>query len=80
MVREWRGLAGVLGGERGASESFLSGVVFVVMAALLSLAVITAVVFSCADGASKDKASAAHTDTYGGTACAAGCGGGGCGG
>ncbi|PON86986.1 hypothetical protein TorRG33x02_172330 [Trema orientale] len=72
MVREWKESAG----EGG--ESF-SGFVLVLWAALVSLALISAVVFGCADGASKEKASAAHTDTYGGTACAAGCGGGGCG-
>ncbi|EXC25638.1 hypothetical protein L484_009943 [Morus notabilis] len=74
MVREyyWRGSSGV--GERGSVTESLSGVVLVLLAALVSLALILAVVFSCADGASKDKASATQTDTYGGTACAAGCG------
>ncbi|KAJ9140790.1 hypothetical protein P3X46_031394 [Hevea brasiliensis] len=42
-------------------------------AALITLSILTAIIFSCAQGASKDKASAAHTDTYGAT-CLAGCG------
>ncbi|KAI6677089.1 hypothetical protein NL676_037885 [Syzygium grande] len=69
MVREWKeAIAGGYGGEAS------SGAVFVVMAFLLSLALLIVVVFMCADGMSKDKASAsAHTDTYRST-CAADCG------
>ncbi|OWM86294.1 hypothetical protein CDL15_Pgr011118 [Punica granatum] len=68
MGREWRGT--------GVAEDAWTGVIVSVLwAALLSLALVVAVILSCADGVSKDKASAcAHTDTYG-TACAAGCGG-----
>ncbi|KAF3431925.1 hypothetical protein FNV43_RR26661 [Rhamnella rubrinervis] len=52
------------------------GAVLVLWAALISVALIWAIIFSCADGASKDKASATH-DTYGSTCggCGAACGG-----
>lgn len=75
MVRvwNWKELAGEGGGER------LSGLVLVLWGALVSMALIWAVVLACADGASKEKSSAGQTDNYGGTACGAGCGGG-CGG
>ncbi|KAF8032205.1 hypothetical protein BT93_D1199 [Corymbia citriodora subsp. variegata] len=69
MVRDWKEVATrVHGGEA------LSGAVLVFTAFLLSLALFVVVMFMCADGMSKDKASApTHTDTYGST-CAAGCG------
>lgn len=72
MVRVWKELAGE---SLSGSDAF----VYLFVALLMSLALISAVLLGCADGASKEKASASHTDTYGGTACAAGCGGGGCG-
>ncbi|OAY31368.1 hypothetical protein MANES_14G106800v8 [Manihot esculenta] len=56
------------GGRSGGGEALL-----LCWAALITLSILTAIVFSCAGGASKDKASATHTDTYGAT-CAAGCG------
>ncbi|OMO64657.1 hypothetical protein CCACVL1_21623 [Corchorus capsularis] len=55
-----------------------SSVVLILWAAFAALSVITAIMFSCGGGSSKDKASATHADAYGST-CAAGCGGG-CGG
>ncbi|KAK8636670.1 hypothetical protein V6N13_124411 [Hibiscus sabdariffa] len=70
MVRVLNQGVGVVDG--GATSAFL-----VLWAALVALSLITAIVFSCAGGASKDKASTTH-DTYG-SACAAGCGAG-CGG
>ncbi|XVE75234.1 hypothetical protein DITRI_Ditri12bG0079300 [Diplodiscus trichospermus] len=76
MVRLWKELARTDGG--GSSQDLCSSVVFIFWAALAALFLITAIMFSCAGGASKDKASATHTDTYGST-CAAGCGAG-CGG
>lgn len=69
MVREyWREVVS------GNGESLSSEVIFIIWGALVMLSLITAVIFSCADGASKDKASATHNDGYG-AACAAGCGG-----
>ena len=73
MVREyWREV--VPRDASGNGESLSSEVVFIIWGALVMLSLITAVIFSCADGASKDKASATHNDGYG-AACAAGCGG-----
>ena len=66
MVRQWRG------GDSGDG-----GAILALWAVLVSLVLITAVVFSCAGGASGDKTSAA--DSYGGAACGGACGGG-CGG
>ncbi|KAL9453293.1 hypothetical protein AB3S75_008988 [Citrus x aurantiifolia] len=59
-------------GDGGGS----SAVVLLIWAALVSLSVISAIVFSCAGGggASKDKDSGTHADTYGGSTCVAGCG------
>ena len=73
MVREyWREV--VPRDASGNGESLSSEVIFIIWGALVMLSLITAVIFSCADGASKDKASATHNDGYG-AACAAGCGG-----
>jgi len=48
-------------------------------AVLLTLCLLSAIVFSCADGASKNKSSEADSAIYGG-GCAAGCGAAACGG
>ena len=56
----------------GNGES-LSSAIFIIWGALVMISLITAVIFACADGASKDKASATNNDAYG-AACAAGCG------
>ncbi|KAL3731423.1 hypothetical protein ACJRO7_028321 [Eucalyptus globulus] len=70
MVREWKEAA--TGASVGEASS--SGAVLVLTAFLLSLALFVVVMFMCADGMSKDKASASdHTGTYGSN-CAAGCG------
>ncbi|GMP83466.1 hypothetical protein CsSME_00037366 [Camellia sinensis var. sinensis] len=47
--------------------------VLILWVALVSLILISAIIFSCADGASKDKTSAAQADNYG-AGCGAGCG------
>ncbi|XP_041013510.1 uncharacterized protein LOC121256704 [Juglans microcarpa x Juglans regia] len=78
MVREWKEAARGDGGSNAESLSSSSSAVLIFWGALVMLSLITAIIFACADGASKEKDSAAHTNTYG-TACAAGCGGG-CGG
>lgn len=51
------------------------GALLVFWLALLSLSLLSAIIFSYADGVSKEKASMADTEFYGG-GCAAGCGGG----
>ena len=70
MVRQWKEVARTDG---GGSNQDLSSVVFIFWAALAALFLITAIMFSCSGGASKDKVPATHTDAYGST-CAAGCG------
>ncbi|KAK3031577.1 hypothetical protein RJ639_036376 [Escallonia herrerae] len=67
MGREWREAA-----RRDGSNDGLGAAVMIFWAALVALSLISAVVLSCADGASKDKASATNTDAYGG-GCTAGC-------
>ncbi|KAL9664400.1 hypothetical protein QQ045_019800 [Rhodiola kirilowii] len=62
MARDW-------GGEH-ASSKFEEGFA-IFWAAMFSISIILAAVFSCADGAGRDKAS--HGDHYG-TSCAGGCG------
>lgn len=66
------------GGYDGGASAY-GGVILAVWAVLLSLSLITAVVFHCAGGASDDKTSAASHDIYGGAACGGACGAG-CGG
>ncbi|KDP35028.1 hypothetical protein JCGZ_09316 [Jatropha curcas] len=79
MVREWReaisgyGREGGDGGRIGSHEALLLW-----WAALITLSIITAIIFSCAGGATEGKGSNTHGST-GGTGCGAGCGGG-CGG
>ncbi|KAL4384141.1 hypothetical protein GQ457_15G003270 [Hibiscus cannabinus] len=79
MARLWeQGVRVVDGGASATRTEGFSGGFFMFWAALVALSLVTAILFSCAGGASKDKPS----DTYGST-CAAGCGagcGGGCGG
>ncbi|XP_015882794.1 uncharacterized protein LOC107418606 [Ziziphus jujuba] len=65
MVRLWRDLASVHG---SGSAGFV-----VLWLALLGVCIISAIIFSCADGVSKEKTSTADTELYGG-GCAAGCG------
>ncbi|KAH6763052.1 hypothetical protein C2S52_020485 [Perilla frutescens var. hirtella] len=77
MVRQWRG--GDNWDASGAAAAY-GGAVLALWAVLLSLFLITAVVFSCAGGSSQDKTSAtSHADTYGGAGCGGACGAG-CGG
>ncbi|KAM0961299.1 hypothetical protein ACFX13_021015 [Malus domestica] len=72
MVRDWKEL-GSGGGGTGLSGGSAS--VFVMLwAALATFVVISAIIFSCADGVPKDKASTNGHDTYGSTCAAAGCG------
>ncbi|KAK9021706.1 hypothetical protein V6N11_011681 [Hibiscus sabdariffa] len=79
MARLWEtGVRVVDGGASATRTEGFSGGFLMLWAALVALSLVTAILFSCAGGASKDKPS----DTYGST-CAAGCGagcGGGCGG
>ncbi|KAK8627855.1 hypothetical protein V6N13_135453 [Hibiscus sabdariffa] len=56
-----------------------AGCVFLVLwAALVTLSSISAMIFSCADGVSKEKTTSGDSEFYGG-GCTAGCGGAGCG-
>ncbi|KAL0326967.1 UNVERIFIED_CONTAM: hypothetical protein Sangu_1774700 [Sesamum angustifolium] len=72
MVRRWNGGDSWGGGDAAG----FGGVVWATWGALLALVLVISVVFSCAGGASQDKAAAAnsHADTYGGAACAGACG------
>ncbi|XVF09545.1 hypothetical protein REPUB_Repub07fG0103400 [Reevesia pubescens] len=56
----------------------IGGAFLVFWAALLTLSLISAIIFSCADGVSKNKTTSGDTNFYGG-GCAAGCGAAGCG-
>lgn len=74
MVRELKAII-----DEDAAGSSIGGVFLIFWAALLTVSLISAIIFSCADGVSKEKASTSgDTNTYGG-GCAAGCGGAGCG-
>ncbi|XVE58814.1 hypothetical protein DITRI_Ditri04bG0199100 [Diplodiscus trichospermus] len=74
MVRELKVITDQNGGGYGGI-----GVAFLVLwAALLTLSLISAIIFSCADGVSKDKPTSGDSNYYGGQ-CAAACGGAGCG-
>ncbi|PON38946.1 hypothetical protein PanWU01x14_308610 [Parasponia andersonii] len=75
MVRLWREAAGVDGGV-GSSHSGTFLVFF--LGLLVTLCILSTIIFSCTDGVSKEKTSQADTELYGG-GCAAGCGAG-CGG
>ncbi|KAK6921699.1 hypothetical protein RJ641_012206 [Dillenia turbinata] len=74
MVREWEE-AVRLGRE---DHEVLSKVVIVLWVAIIMVSLVSAIIFSCADGMPKEKAASHHADTYG-AGCAAGCGAG-CGG
>ena len=74
MVRELR----VIIDQDESGSGGIGGVFLVFWAALLIVSLISAIIFSCADGVSKDKTTSGDTDFYGG-GCAAGCGGAGCG-
>lgn len=77
MVRPWNGVATGFGGHGGdGGDDGLVGACLVLWLALVALSLISAVIFSCADGASKDKTS--DTGVYGAgctAECGAGCGG-----
>ncbi|KAL3636053.1 hypothetical protein CASFOL_020600 [Castilleja foliolosa] len=72
MVRQWKLGAGIWDGRAAMVHG---GPTLVAWAALLSLVLIAAVMFSCAGGGSHDRASS-HTEAYGGgAACGSTCGG-----
>ncbi|EXC25174.1 hypothetical protein L484_013262 [Morus notabilis] len=70
LSREAADLDGIIGGGGGGGFGFL---VFV-LGLLVTLCIVSTVIFSCADGVSKEKSSSADTELYGGGGCAAGCG------
>jgi len=66
----------------GIGDKHATDVGLVFFAVLVAFTLISVLIFSCAEGASRDKTSAAEPGIYGG-GCTAGCGagcGGGCGG
>ncbi|KAK9276063.1 hypothetical protein L1049_006345 [Liquidambar formosana] len=75
MVREWK--LEVASGYGGSGSESLGNGIFILWVGLITLSLISAIIFSCADGASRDKASATQTDTYGTNCggCGAACGG-----
>ncbi|KAF3438595.1 hypothetical protein FNV43_RR21358 [Rhamnella rubrinervis] len=54
-------------------SSSYAGFLVYLWLALLSVCILSAIIFSCTDGVSKEKTSTADTELYGG-GCAAGCG------
>ncbi|XWS50762.1 hypothetical protein CRYUN_Cryun12cG0115500 [Craigia yunnanensis] len=74
MARELK----VIIDQDGSGIGGIGGVFLVFWGALLTVPLISAIIFSCADGVSKDKTTSGDTNFYGG-GCAAGCGGAGCG-
>ncbi|PNT09599.1 hypothetical protein POPTR_012G054000v4 [Populus trichocarpa] len=69
MVRPLKEVLAVVGSGGGVHGSCL----VLLWAVLLTLCLLSAIVFSCAEGVSKDKTSEADSTLYGG-GCAAGCG------
>ncbi|KAK9204100.1 hypothetical protein WN943_014358 [Citrus x changshan-huyou] len=59
----------------GAADGLARACVFI-LAALLTLSVLPAIIFACAEGASKGKTSSADDSNLYGAGCTAGCGGG----
>ncbi|GLT48875.1 hypothetical protein SLA2020_224660 [Shorea laevis] len=75
MEREWKDATAAE--DEGGIGGMISGVYLVIWAALLSLCIISAMIFSCAEGVSKNDRTG-DSNLYGG-GCAAGCGGAECG-
>ncbi|PSR84707.1 Membrane protein insertion efficiency factor like [Actinidia chinensis var. chinensis] len=71
MAREWKEVITGNGGGDGGGRSDVCLVVWVV---LFTFTMISILIFSCADGASRDKASAEDSSHVYGSGCAAGCG------
>lgn len=60
MVRVWKEMEI----RDGSGFEGQISAVCILWVALLTLTLISAIIFSCGDGVSKDKASATHTDAY----------------
>lgn len=56
----------------GAANGLARACVFI-LAALLSLSLLSAIIFACAEGASKEKTSSADNSNFYGAGCTAGC-------
>lgn len=69
MVREWREVNNNLNANLGVFGNAYA----ILWLVLVSFCIISAIIFSCADGVSKEKTSAADPEPYG-AGCAAGCG------
>lgn len=77
MVKAWIELANLEGGKHSSSNfEGLGSILLVLWAVVVSLCFVSAIILSCADGASREKDT--NTETYA-AGCGAGCGGG-CGG
>ncbi|XP_010551148.1 PREDICTED: uncharacterized protein LOC104821838 [Tarenaya hassleriana] len=76
MAREIAGVINNITETSPLDSNYLRHVMFL---ALVGISIVSALIFFCADGISKDKANNGDSNTYGG-GCAAGCGGGGGGG
>ncbi|WOH07672.1 hypothetical protein DCAR_0727105 [Daucus carota subsp. sativus] len=78
MVRAWIHVANLQGGRASSNTNFqgLGSLLLLLWALVVSICFISAVILSCADGASREKD--ASNETYA-AGCGAGCGGG-CGG
>ncbi|KAJ1387730.1 hypothetical protein SESBI_39718 [Sesbania bispinosa] len=68
MVREWREVNNL-----DTNLGFFINSYAILWVVLVTLCIISAIIFSCADGISKEKTSAADPEPYG-AGCAAGCG------
>ncbi|KAG6675757.1 hypothetical protein I3842_15G119700 [Carya illinoinensis] len=80
MMRELREVINLDGGRVLADNSNNTGGAFLVFwaALVITLSLISVIIFSCANGVSKEKASASDTQYYGGgcaTECGTACGG-----
>ncbi|PHU01985.1 hypothetical protein BC332_27236 [Capsicum chinense] len=78
MVRELRATVGInWEGIRGVGDVTNGSFWGMWLMVLVCLCIISTIIFSCADGVSKEKDAATHTDNYAagcGTGCGAACG------
>lgn len=72
MVRELKVTVGSWE-RRGVEDIAQVGIWGLWLMILVSLCIISTLIFSCADGISKEKEATTHTDNYG-AGCGAGCG------
>lgn len=73
MVRQLLREVNTVNGDEGGIAGGAC-VLFILAAALITLSLLAAVIFGCAEGASKDKTSSADDSNFYGAGCTAGCG------